>query len=80
MTTLIEPQVSDALTYMNALQAAFDSLSKEPEWGGGLRLILPSVIPLQTDYAGDVHAVAWLVANDFGGYDLATTDPTKKEA
>lgn len=35
---------------------------------------LPNVIPLSPDYPGEAP-VAWLVANDFEGYDLTTEEP-----
>ena len=76
MSTLIESQLSDALALMKGISAALKSLPDEPEWGGGLRLWLPKVIPLTNDYSGDDTPVAWLVANDFDGYDLSTVEPT----
>lgn len=75
MSTLIPSQVRDALAYMEALSNAIKNLPQGEDWGGGLRLWLPDVIPLSPDYKGE-PPVAWLVANDFEGYDLATTDPT----
>lgn len=76
MADLIPSHVRDALAYMDALEKATAGLPDDPEWGGGLRLILPAVIPLSTDYAEDMNPVAWLVANDFNGYDLTTKEPT----
>lgn len=77
MTHLIESQLSDALAYMKALHEVIKGLPDDPEWGGGLRLLLPAAIPLTTDFRGDDEPVAWLVSNDFDGYDLTTTKPEK---
>ena len=77
MSTLLETQLRDALAYMVALNDEKIGLAQEPKWGEGVRLSLPNVIPLSPDYQGEAP-VAWLVANDFGGYDLTTTDPGKK--
>jgi hypothetical protein len=80
MSTLIESQIRDALTYMEGLSAALKALPNEPAWGGGgQHLVLPAYIPLMTDSRSDIAPVAWLVANDFDGYDLTTTDPSPKE-
>lgn len=77
MSTLIPSQLRDALHYMDALEKAIATTDDKTERGGGLRLWLPAVIPLQPDYA-DHEPVAWLIANDFDGYDLSTVDPQKK--
>lgn len=77
MNNIIESQLRDALCYMAALNTENMQLSEKPEWGEGVRLWLPNVIPLRPDY-GDEEPVAWLVANDFGGYDLSTKDPGGK--
>lgn len=74
MTNLIGSQLKDALAYMDALEKACENLPDDPEFGEGLRLTLPPVIPLHSDYPGEGPR-AWLVANDFNGYDLATTEP-----
>jgi len=74
---LINSQVSDALVFMRALEIAGDDLSNLPDFGDGLRLTLPPVIPLHSDYKGEGPR-AWLVANDFGGYDLTTEEPSNK--
>lgn len=74
MSTIIESQLRDALAYMSALKDEKFQLSPEPTWGEGVRLYLPNVIPLRPDYEGE-SPVAWLVANDFGGYDLSTENP-----
>jgi len=79
MTKLIESQLSDALAYMKALSGLGATLPNEPTWGGGMRLWLPDVIPLSPDYKGEAP-VAWLVANDFDGYDLTTTAPEPSDA
>lgn len=76
MAYLIASQLVDALAYMKALEDAGNAAPIEPAWGEGVRLVLPSVIPLHPDYEGEAP-VAWLVANDFGGYDLSTTAPEK---
>ena len=73
MTTLITSQLRDVLAYIDALEAGTKALSDSPSWGGGMRLCLPAVIPLCPDY--DSAPVAWLVANDFDGYDLTTEKP-----
>ena len=73
---LMESQLKDALAYVNALNLLMESLPNEPEWQGGLRLILPDVIELRPDYPGEAP-VAWLVANDVDGYDLSTVKPGK---
>ena len=75
MSTLLPSQLRDALAFMDALEAANKSLRDEPESGGGLRLWLPNVIALRPDYPGE-KPVAWLIANDFDGYDLTTEEPT----
>jgi hypothetical protein len=75
MANLIESQLSDALAYAKALRQANENIPDEPEWGGGLHLILPDVIPLKSDFKGDEVVYAWLVANDFNGYDLSTDNP-----
>jgi hypothetical protein len=75
--TLITSQLEDALILMKGLQAAVESLPDKPDFGEGMRLTLPSVIPLQPDYEGE-RPVAWLIANDFNGYDLSTTEPDSK--
>lgn len=77
MSTLLETQLRDALAYMAALNDDKMALSQEPKWGEGVRLWLPNVIALTPDYEGEAP-VAWLVSNDFGGYDLTTTDPGQK--
>ena len=74
MTALIESQLTDAVTFMKALRSAIESLPDDPEWGAGMRLTLPAVIPLTPDYKGE-RPVAWLVANHFNGYDLTTEEP-----
>ena len=74
MTVLIDSQVQDALAYMTALREVMEGRPDEPEWQGGLRLLLPVVIALRPDYPGETP-VAWLVANDCDGYDLTTVDP-----
>lgn len=79
MPALIKSQVEDALLYMSLFDGLADKLSDNPNWGDGLHLILPAVIPLRGDYRSDETVYAWLVANDFDGYDLATEDPTPKE-
>jgi hypothetical protein len=79
MTQLLRTQLADALVYMDALDTEKMPLAEEPKWGEALRLWLPSVIPLSPDYNGEAP-VAWLVANDFGSYDLTTDDPTRKAA
>jgi hypothetical protein len=76
--SLMQSQIEDALHYMNALSAAIKSVPEGESWGGGVRLWLPDVIPLRPDYRGE-KPVAWLVANDFEGYDLTMQEP-KKEA
>lgn len=75
--TIIESQLRDALAYVAALSDEKLQLSSEPAWGEGVRLLLPNVIALRPDFDGEAP-VAWLVANDFGGYDLTTTDPEAK--
>lgn len=76
MAHLIPSQLRDALAYIDGLEKTIKSLPEEPAWdGGGLHLLLPNVIPLTTDYSGDKNPVAWLVANDFEGYDLTTEEP-----
>lgn len=77
MTTLIQTQLADALAYMAALDTEKMNLAEEPTWGEGVRLWLPNIIPLSPDYKGE-KPVAWLVANDFGGYDLSTVQPQEK--
>lgn len=77
MSTLLETQLRDALAYMAALNDEKIGLAQEPKWGEGVRLWLPDVIPLSPDCEGEAP-VAWLVANDFGGYDLTTTNPGTK--
>lgn len=77
MTTLSESQLRDALVYLAAFNTEKMPLAEQPEWGGGTRLWLPNVIPLMPDHPGE-SAVAWLVDNDFGGYDLSTVDPGGK--
>lgn len=79
MTTLTKSQLVDAQIYMDLFTGLDEKLPDTPDWGDGLHLILPPVIPLKSDFPGDTHTYAWLVANDFDGYDLTTTDPTKKE-
>lgn len=74
MSTILTSQLRDALVYMDALNIEKMPLADEPSWGEGVRLWLPNVIPLSPDYRGE-KPVAWLVSNDFGGYDLSTTDP-----
>lgn len=74
MSTLLTSQLRDALVYMEALDTEKMPLAEDGEWGQGLRLWLPNVIPLSPDYKGE-GPVAWLVANDFGGYDLTTDKP-----
>jgi len=76
MNALPEPQLRDALAYMSALNDEKIGLAQEPKWGEGLRLWLPNVIALSPDYKGE-EPVAWLIANDFGGYDLTTSAPGK---
>lgn len=76
--TVIESQLRDALVYMGALDTEKMSLAEEPGWNEGLRLWLPNVIPLSPDSRGEAP-VAWLVANDFGGYDLATVEPKGRD-
>jgi hypothetical protein len=71
---LIPSQLRDALAYMDGLEKAIKSTAEDPKWGDGLRLWLPNVIPLSPDYHGE-KPVAWLVANDFDGYDLTTEEP-----
>lgn len=79
MTTLTETQLRDALAYIEVLNTLYKKLPEEPDWGDGMHLVLPKQVPLSPDFEGD-KPVAWLVANDFGGYDLTTTNPeTKKE-
>jgi len=80
MTTLTKSQLKDALLYVELFEGIDAMLPNEPDWGDGMHLVLPSVIPLKSDFDGDDHPYAWLVANDFNGYDLTTTDPTKKDA
>lgn len=77
MSTILTTQLRDALVYMDALDTEKMPLAEEPGWGEGVRLWLPNVIPLMPDYKGE-EPVAWLVSNDFGGYDLSTTDPSVK--
>lgn len=72
---LLQSQLIDALHYMQALEAAINTTSEEPGWGNGLHLWLPNVIPLAPDYEGE-SPVAWLVSNDFNGYDLTTEEPS----
>lgn len=79
MTTLTPSQTRDAVYWMEHLGMALEQMPPEPDFGDGLRLMLPDVIPLKSDFSGDDHTYGWLVANDFNGYDLTTTDPTKKE-
>jgi hypothetical protein len=76
MAELIPSQVRDALAFMDGIEKIVTALPDEPEWGGGLRLVLPAIIPLTTDYRGDRNPVAWLIANDFNGYDITTKEPT----
>lgn len=76
MTALIPSQIKDAVAFIEALQQVIESLPDDPEWGGGMRLNLPAVIPLTPDYKGEAP-VAWLVANDFNGYDLTTQEPDR---
>jgi len=71
---LSDSQLADALAFMKGLKAINESLPDDPEWGGGMRLILPAVIALAPDYEGE-PPVAWLTANDFNGYDLSTENP-----
>lgn len=78
MTALNTHQLKDALMYVELLQLE-DKLPDTPAWGDGNHLLLPQVIPLTSDYTGEDTVYAWLVANDFSGYDLMTEDPTKKE-
>lgn len=73
---LIKTQLKDALHYMEGLEKMLAALSNDPEWHGGERLWFPSVIELRPDYEGE-KPVAWLVGNDFGGYDLVMEDPHK---
>lgn len=75
MTALIPSQLRDALAYAEGITKISEDLPLDPEWGGGLRLVLPDVIALRPDYDGE-KPVAWLVANDFNGYDLTTEEPT----
>lgn len=75
MAQLIESQLSDALTYAKAIREAIESIPDNPEWGGGLHLLLPDTIPLKSDFRGDETVYAWLIANDFNGYDLTTDSP-----
>ena len=74
MSKLLTSQLRDALVYMEALDTEKMPLAEDGEWGQGLRLWLPNVIPLSPDYKGEAP-VAWLVANDFGGYDLTSHEP-----
>lgn len=76
MSTLIVSQMKDAIAFAEGLKALIESLPEEPRWGGGERMCLPMVIELRSDYPGD-STRAWLVANDFDGYDITTTDPKK---
>ncbi|MDL5351134.1 hypothetical protein [Microbacterium sp. zg-YB36] len=75
MTTLIPSQVKDALALMEGLTKIIEEMDDETEWGSGLRLILPEAIPLKADDNSSSEPVAWLVANDFNGYDLSTVKP-----
>ena len=79
MNTIIPSQMRDALIWAEALGAALDSLPDEPQWGGGMHLVLPSTIPLTPD-GDEGHPVAWLVVNEFNGYDLTTTQPEASDA
>lgn len=80
MTTLTTSQLRDALTYAEGLEKSLKVLSDDPPWdGSGLHLILPAIIPLVTDVRGDDRPVAWLIANDFNGYDISTTDPEESK-
>lgn len=67
-------QMKDAVILAEALGRGLDLLPNEPAWGNGEHLRLPAVIPLETDYEGE-GPLAWLVANDFNGYDISTTNP-----
>jgi hypothetical protein len=77
MSSLTPEQLSDAVTYIKGLVRINDELPTEPDWSEGLRLLLPDVIPLRPDYPGE-KPVAWLIANDFNGYDLTTENPEEK--
>jgi hypothetical protein len=77
MTALIPSQTRDALSFAEGIQAINEAMPNEPEWGEGMRLWLPDVIPLRPDYPGE-KPVAWLIANDFNGYDLTTENPEEK--
>lgn len=74
MTALIPSQIKDAVAFIEGLQKLLEGLPDEPAWGEGMRLNLPATIPLSPDYSGE-RPVAWLVANDFNGYDLTTEEP-----
>lgn len=74
MAALIPSQLKDALVYVDVLGSVDAKLGGEPGWQGGMRLVLPNVIPLSPDAQGE-GPIAWLIANDFGGYDLATENP-----
>lgn len=74
MSSLIPSQLKDALAFIEALQDIYVKMPQEPEWSEGMRLLLPRVIPLSPDYEGE-DPVAWLIANDFDGYDLSTEKP-----
>lgn len=73
--SLFDSQLADALTIVKGLGVLIESLPDEPDWGEGLHLRLPTVIPLFADNTENMVPVAWLVANDFSGYDLTTEDP-----
>lgn len=75
---LIESQLRDALHYAAGLRQINETSADDPGWGEGMRLVLPEVIPLRGDYPGE-PAYAWLVTNDFNGYDLTTVDPAKED-
>lgn len=75
MTTLIKSQLADALLYMELFAGLEEKLPDKPDWGDGMHLVLPDVIPLKSDWRSDDTVYAWLVANDFNGYDLTTENP-----
>ena len=77
MNRIIPSQLRDTMHFIEGLERIVSSMDDNVEWGNGLRLTLPAIIPLRSDYEEEELIVAWLVANDFGGYDLVTSDPTK---
>lgn len=80
MNRLIPSQIKDALAFSEGIAQLIEGLPDSPEWGGGERLVLPSVLPLRVDDGYTTEPYAWLIANDFNGYDLTTTNPSKETA